>query len=289
MTPGSRTQPGGLSKVSFGWHEIIGGRLGRRLMEISPANKSIDYLARCPPRERNGSINLRSDGGTLRLLIIDGDQKAAHVLAKGLRDERFVVDLAHTGAGGAELATVNTYDLIILGWVLPDKSGITVCGDLRTRGISTPIVMLTARDSLEDRVTGLNTGADDYLTKPIAFDELLARIRALLRRSNVTRPMVLRVADLTLDPASHQVMRGGRTIHVTRTEYAILAVLMRHPGAVVGRTQLTHSVWESNADALFNVLAVHVSNLRRKLEVAGGTPLIRTIRGSGYLVGPPEQ
>jgi DNA-binding response OmpR family regulator len=258
-------------------------------MEISPANKSIDYLARCPPRERNGSLNLRSDGGTMRLLIIDGDQKAAHVLAKGLRDERFVVDLAHTGAGGAELATVNTYDLIILGWVLPDKSGITVCGDLRTRGISTPIVMLTARDSLEDRVTGLNTGADDYLTKPIAFDELLARIRALLRRSNVTRPMVLRVADLTLDPASHQVMRGGRTIHVTRTEYAILAVLMRHPGAVVGRTQLTHSVWESNADALFNVLAVHVSNLRRKLEVAGGTPLIRTIRGSGYLVGPPEQ
>jgi DNA-binding response OmpR family regulator len=138
-------------------------------------------------------------------------------------------------------------------------------------------------------VIGLNTGADDYLTKPIAFDELLARIRALLRRSNVTRPMVLRVADLTLDPASHQVMRGGRTIHVTRTEYAILAVLMRHPGTVVGRTQLTHSVWESNADPLINVLAVHVSNLRRKLDVAGGVPLIRTVRGSGYLIGPPEE
>jgi DNA-binding response OmpR family regulator len=258
-------------------------------MEISPANKSIDYLARCPPRERNGSLNLRGDGGTMRLLIIDGDQKAAHVLANGLRDERFVVDLAHTGAGGAELATVSTYDLIILGWVLPDKSGITVCGELRTRGISTPIVMLAVGDSLEDRVIGLNTGADDYLTKPIAFDELLARIRALLRRSNVTRPPVLRVADLTLDPASHQVMRGGRTIHVTRTEYAILAVLMRHPGAVVSRTQLTHSVWESNADTLSNVLAVHVSNLRRKLEVAGGAPLIRTIRSSGYLVGAPEQ
>jgi len=258
-------------------------------MEISPANKSIDYLARCPPRERNGSLNLRGDGGTMRLLIIDGDQKATHVLANGLRDERFVVDLAHTGAGGVELATVNTYDLIILGWVLPDKSGITVCGELRTRGISTPIVMLAVGESLEDRVIGLNTGADDYLTKPIAFDELLARIRALLRRSNVTRPPVLRVADLTLDPASHQVMRGGRTIHVTRTEYAILAVLMRHPGAVVSRTQLTHSVWESNADTLSNVLAVHVSNLRRKLEVAGGAPLIRTIRSSGYLVGAPEQ
>jgi DNA-binding response OmpR family regulator len=258
-------------------------------MEISPANKSIDYLARCPPRERNGSLNLRGDGGTMRLLIIDGDQKATHVLANGLRDERFVVDLAHTGAGGVELATVNTYDLIILGWVLPDRSGLTVCGELRTRGISTPIVMLAVGDSLEDRVIGLNTGADDYLTTPIAFDELLARIRALLRRSNVTRPPVLRVADLTLDPASHQVMRGGRTIHVTRTEYAILAVLMRHPGAVVSRTQLTHSVWESNADTLSNVLAVHVSNLRRKLEVAGGAPLIRTIRSSGYLVGAPEQ
>jgi DNA-binding response OmpR family regulator len=269
------------------------GRLGRSLMGISPATiKGIDYPARtvrCRQRESNGSRNLRSEGGTMRLLIIDEDQKAAHVLAKGLRDERFVVDIAHTGAAGDDLATVNTYDLIVLGWVLPDKSGITVCGDLRARGISTPIVMLTARDSLEDRVTGLNTGADDYLTKPFAFDELLARIRALLRRSNLTRQMVLRVADLTLDPTSHQVMRGGRTIHVTRTEYAILAVLMRHAGAVVGRTQLTQSVWESNADSLFNVLAVHVSNLRGKLDVAGGVPLIRTMRGSGYVVGPPEQ
>src|SRR5260370_12945960 len=150
-------------------------------------------------------------------------------MANGLRDARFGLDLAHTGAGGAELATVNTYDLIILGWVLPDKSGITVCGDLRTRGITTPIVMLTARDSLEDRVSGLNTGADDYLTKPIAFDELLARIRALLRRSNVTRPTVLPFAAFTLDPASHQVLPRGRTTHVTRPEYGILAPLFPLP------------------------------------------------------------
>src|SRR5512136_1405428 len=117
------------------------------------------------------------EGGTMRLLIIDEDQKAAHMLAKGLRDERFVVDIAHTAAAGAELATVNTYDLIVLGWVLPDQSGITVCGDLRTRGIGTPIVMVTSRDSLENRVTGLNAGADDYLARPFAFGELLARIR----------------------------------------------------------------------------------------------------------------
>jgi len=224
----------------------------------------------------------------MRLLIIDEDRKATRVLATRLREERFLVDTADTGAAGTELAAVNAYDVIVLDLILPDQSGIAVCRDLRARGLSTPILLLTARASLEDRVTGLKA-ADDFLTKPFDFDELLARIHALLRRSNLTRPMVLRVADLTLDPVSHRVVRGGRTIHLTRKEYAILAVLMRHAGEVVSRSRLTQSGWESNADSLVSVLDVHVHNLRKKIDVAGGVPLIRTIRGSGYVVGPPEQ
>jgi DNA-binding response OmpR family regulator len=224
---------------------------------------------------------------TLRLLIVDDDQKAARVLAKGLREERFVVDIAHTGAVGDEMATVNTYDVIVLDWILPDKDGITVVRDLRARGVSTPILMLTARDALEDRVTGLNTGADDYLTKPFGFAELLARLHALLRRSNVTRQTVLRVADLMLDPVSHRVSRGGKRIILTRKEYDILAVLMRQAGEVVSRTDLIEKVWETERDSL-NVLEVHVSHLRKKIDIAGAEPLIHTIRGSGYLVGHQE-
>src|SRR3989449_9028773 len=145
----------------------------------------------------------------MRILVIEDDRKAARLLADGLQEERFIVDVAHSGEAGDEMASVNDYDVIVLDWVLPDKAGIVVCRNLRERGVSTPILMLTARDSLEDRVTGLNTGADDYLTKPFGFSELLARIHALLRRSDLTRSVVLRVADLTLDPLSHLVTRGG--------------------------------------------------------------------------------
>jgi DNA-binding response OmpR family regulator len=230
----------------------------------------------------------RTVAATMRLLIIDEDPKATRALATRLRKERFLVDTADTGTAGTALAALNTYDVIILDLILPDVSGIAVCRDLRARGLSTPILLLTARASIEDRVTGLKA-ADDFLTKPFDFDELLARIHALLRRSDLTRPMVLRVADLTLDPVSHRVVRGGRTIHLTRKEYAILAALMRHAGEVVSRSRLTQSAWESNADSLLSALDVHVHNLRKKIDVAGGVPLIRTIRGSGYVVGPHEQ
>jgi DNA-binding response OmpR family regulator len=222
----------------------------------------------------------------MRLLIIEDDQKTARVLAKGLREEGFVVDIAPTGEVGDAMATAHPYDAIVLDWLLPDKSGILVCRDLRARGISTPILLISARDSLEDRVTGLNTGADDYLTKPFGFEELLARIRALLRRSNATRQTVLRVADLMLDPISHRVTRGGEGIDLSRKEYEILAVLMRHAGEVVSRTRLMASVW-GDRDSL-NVLEVHVSHLRKKIDVAGAVPLIHTIRGTGYLVGHQE-
>jgi DNA-binding response OmpR family regulator len=198
------------------------------------------------------------------------------------------VDLAYSGEAGDEMASVNSYDVILLDWVMPDRNGIIVCRDLRERGISTPILMLTARDSLEDRVTGLNTGADDYLTKPFGFSELLARIHALLRRSDSTRSVLLRVADLTLDPLSRRVTRGGVPISLTPKEYAILEVLMRHPGEAVSRASLADRVWEAEPATLSNLLDVHVSHLRRKIDVDHLPPLLHTVRGGGYMVGPSD-
>jgi DNA-binding response OmpR family regulator len=222
----------------------------------------------------------------MRILLVEDDQKAARLLVKGLGEEGFVVDIASSGQEGDEMASINTYDLIVLDWLLPGRDGLTVCRELRARGLQTPILMLTARDGVTDRVAGLNTGADDYLTKPFAFAELLARIRALLRRSELTRPMVLRVGDLTLDPVSRRVTRGGAPIGLTPTEYAILETLMRHAGRVVTRARLAESVWERDADGLVNVIDVHVSHLRRKIDTGGGSsPLIHTERGAGFRLG----
>src|SRR5467141_4414790 len=197
----------------------------------------------------------------MRILVIEDDRKAAHLLADGLPEERFVVDVVHSGETGDEMASINDYDVIVLDWLLPDRDGIDVCEDLRERGIAAPILMLTARDALEDRVTGLNTGADDYLVKPFGFSELIARIHALLRRSELTRPVVLAVADLTLDPQSHRVARGGVALNLTPKEYAILEVLMRHAGRLVTRPQLADRVWETEQDSLTNLVDVHVSHL----------------------------
>jgi len=218
--------------------------------------------------------------------MIEDDKKAAHVLAKGLREERFIVDVAHSGEAGDEMASVNSYAVIILDVMLPGKDGVAVCRDLRAHDVSTPILMLTARDALEDRVRGLNSGADDYLTKPFAFAELLARIHALLRRSDLTRPTVLRVADLVLDPRSHRVERAEGPIGLTRTEYAILEVLVRHAGRVVTRTELAEHVWQTEVDGFSSLLDVHVGNLRKKVDGVGAPALIHTIRGRGYLVAP---
>src|SRR4030095_10064930 len=162
----------------------------------------------------------------MRLLLIEDDRKAARLLARGLREEGFVVDVAPTGEEGEEQATVNEYDVIVLDWLLPGKDGIAVCRSLRARDLATPILMLTAKDDLTDRVTGLSTGADDYLTKPFAFAELLARIWALLRRSRHTKPPVFRFGDLTLDPAGRRVTRGGVPLALTSKEFAILEVLI---------------------------------------------------------------
>jgi DNA-binding response OmpR family regulator len=224
----------------------------------------------------------------MRVLLIEDDRKAAKLLAKGLQEEGFVVDVASTGEDGEEQATVNEYDVIVLDWLLPGKDGIAVCRMLRARDVSTPILMLTARDSLADRVSGLSTGADDYLTKPFAFAELLARIRALLRRSRLVQPAVLRVEDLALDPASRRVTRAGIPVTLTSKEYAILEVLMRNAGETVSRTRLVERVWDEASDVLDNLVDVHVSHLRKKIDRGGSTPLIHTVRGFGYRLGPSD-
>jgi len=224
----------------------------------------------------------------MRVLLVEDDRKAARLLAKGLREEGFVVDVAHSGEDADETADVKDYDAIVLDWLLPGKDGITVCRDLRARGVSTPILMLTARDALDDRVRGLNTGADDYLTKPFAFAELIARLHALLRRSDLVRPVVLTVADLTLDPRSHRVTRAGALVSLTPKEYAILETLMRRSGDLVTRASLAEGVWEDEHDSLANLVDVHVSHLRRKIDREGAPPLIHTVRGHGYRIGLSE-
>jgi len=222
----------------------------------------------------------------MRILLVEDDRKAATLLTRGLQEEGFVVDVASTGEDGEEKATVNEYDLLVLDWLLPGKDGLAVCRALREAGNSTPILMLTARDAVADRVSGLRTGADDYLTKPFAFDELLARVRALLRRSRVAQPTVLRVADLALDPATRRVTRGDVAITLTPKEYAILEVLMRAAGEVVTRTRLAERVWDEAAEVLDNLVDAHVSHLRKKIDRRTSLPLIHTVRGIGYVLGP---
>jgi len=224
----------------------------------------------------------------MRALLIEDDRKAARLFTKGFQEEGFVVDIAPTGEAGEEQAVVNEYDVIVLDWLLPGKDGIAVCQALRARDLSTPILMLTARDSLADRVSGLSTGADDYLTKPFAFAELLARIRALLRRSRLARPAVLRVTDLTLDPATRRVTRNGARIGLTTKEYTILEVLMQNAGETVSRTRLVERVWDEASEVLDNLVDVHVSHLRKKIDQGTGPPLIHTVRGYGYRLGLPD-
>jgi DNA-binding response OmpR family regulator len=222
----------------------------------------------------------------MRVLVIEDDRKVARQVARGLQEEGFVVDLAPTGEDGEEKATLNEYDVIVLDWRLPGKDGLAVCRTLREQQFATPILMLTARDGIADRVSGLRTGADDYLTKPFAFDEFLARITALLRRARVAQPAVLRVADLALDPATRRVTRGGLAVTLTPKEYAILDVLIRSVGEVVTRTRLAERVWDEASDIDDNLVDAHVSHLRRKIDRETGVQLIHTIRGVGYRLAP---
>ncbi len=218
----------------------------------------------------------------MRLLVVEDEPRIARFIRRGLEEEHHAVDVAPDGDDAVYLATINEYDVILLDILLPRKNGLVVCRDLRARNVSAPILMLTAKDSIEDKVAGLNSGADDYLTKPFAFDELLARVNALVRRRSLDRAPLLRVDDLTLDPLTHEVRRGGEPIELTNKEYALLALLMRRPGQVLTRTQIAEQIWDMDFDNESNVIDVYIRYLRKKIDADGARPLIHTVRGAGY-------
>jgi heavy metal response regulator len=223
----------------------------------------------------------------MRILVVDDDRRLCAVIKRGLLEEAYAVDLAYDGEEGAYLAEVNPYDLIILDIMLPNKDGIQVCRDLRAKKVNTPILMLTAKDTVEDRVKGLDTGADDYLVKPFAFNELLARVRALLRREGMSKSPELRVGDLTLNTLTRQVWRGQRPIELTTKEYVILEYLMRHPNVVVTRTMIEEHAWDYDFDSLSNLVDVYIRRLRRKIDDEKDDGLIQTVRGAGYRLKAP--
>lgn len=224
----------------------------------------------------------------MRVLIVEDDPNLAGFVQKGLREERFAVDWAHDGEEGLFMAEATPYDLVILDVMLPKLDGLTVCRRLRASGNLTPILLLTARGSVEDRVTGLNLGADDYLPKPFAFAELLARSRALMRRTGNEQTPHLSVADLELDPLAHRVWRAGREITLTNKEYALLEYLMRNPGRVLTRTAIIEHVWDIHYDGIANIVDVHIRALRAKVDREFSVPLIHTVRGVGYVLKTPE-
>ncbi len=218
----------------------------------------------------------------MRILVVEDEHKIAAFLQRGLVEEGYAVDLAYDGEEALDWYAVAPYDLIVLDVLLPKRSGITVCRVLRERGTHIPILMLTARDAIEDRIQGLDAGADDYLVKPFAFGELLARIRALLRREPTSKPLVLRVADLTLDPATHIVTRAGATIPLANKGYQILEYLLRNADRVSTRDMIGEHVWDYEFDRDSNVIDVHIRTLRRKLDEPYPVKLILTVRGVGY-------
>jgi two-component system copper resistance phosphate regulon response regulator CusR len=220
----------------------------------------------------------------MRILLVEDEPDAARILAKGLRRQKYAVDLAADGDAAEYQASVNDYDLIILDVMLPRKDGFEVCRELRAAGSAVPILMLTARDAVEDRIAGLDTGADDYLTKPFDFHELLARVRALLRRGQALRPEKIGVADLTIDTRAHEVERAGRRVELTGKEYALLEYLARRAGEVVSRAEIGEHVWDENFDPFTNLIEVYIQRLRRKIDDGHGLKLIRTLRGEGYLL-----
>ena len=222
----------------------------------------------------------------MRILLVEDESRVAGFIAKGLREQAYAVDIARDGEQALYRAAVEEYDLVILDVLIPIKDGHAVCRELRGSGFRTPILMLTARDAVDDRVAGLDSGADDYLTKPFDFKELLARLRALLRRSTSLRPPVASMADLTLDTASHAVTRAGKSLTLTAKEYALLEFLVLNEGRVVGREQIAQHVWDESFDPFSNIIDVYVKRLRDKLDTGYSRRLIHTRRGEGYIMTP---
>jgi len=223
----------------------------------------------------------------MRILIVEDERKLANSLKTALQAESYAVDVSFDGEEGYENAAVNDYDLIVLDLGLPTLDGVTVCKKLREEKISTPILMLTARDTTDDKIKGLDSGADDYLVKPFKFEELLARIRALIRRGQNQTEAIYQCDNLTLNPASHLVKRAGKEINLTSREYALLEFLISHPGQILSKTQVMDHVWDTETDPFSNVVDVYIGYLRQKIDknFSKETPLLQTTKGLGYKLG----
>lgn len=222
----------------------------------------------------------------MKLLVIEDEHRIAQAIKKGLEQERFIVDVAYDGAEGFDLASGEAYDCIILDLMLPGMDGITICKTLRKEGKHTPILMLTAKGQLQDKVEGFNSGADDYMTKPFAFEELLARIRALTKRPHQITESILTLHNLTLHPETYEVTRHNKPITLSNKEFALLEYMMRHPNTILTKDQIISHVWEYSSDVLPNTVEVYIKNLRNKIDIpfAKSKPLIQTVRGFGYKI-----
>jgi DNA-binding response OmpR family regulator len=220
----------------------------------------------------------------MRILVVEDEQSIANSLVAGLKEESYAVDRVDNGEDAEFFAETNDYDLIVLDLMIPKKDGFQVCQHLRNRGLKTPILMLTALDSTASKVKGLDTGADDYLTKPFSFDEFLARTRALLRRGPVVAETVLEYGDVKMNLLNHEVTRSGRLLDLTGKEFGLLEYFLRNPERILGRAQLAEHVWDQYFDPLSNVIDVSVSHLRKKLEHGGDSRLLHSIRGMGYML-----
>lgn len=220
----------------------------------------------------------------MRILLVEDEKKIAGFVKRGLKEEHYAVDVAPNAEKAHFLASINSYDLIILDLMLPDKDGVALCKELRNKKIHVPILMLTARNEVKDKITGLDSGADDYLTKPFAFDELLARVRALLRRKTSDKQPALKIGDLELNQLTHKVKRQGKEIELTSKEYALLEYFMLHANQVITRTMISEHVWDEDFDSFTNVIDVYVNYLRNKIDKNFKKKLIQTIRGTGYII-----
>lgn len=223
----------------------------------------------------------------MRILLVEDEKRIADFIARGLKEERYAVDVAPDGEEGWFLAEVNSYDLMIFDIMLPKKDGVWLCRELRKKKINTPVLMLTARNAVRDKVSGLNSGADDYLTKPFAFEELLARVKVLLRRPQTQKDTVLKVGDLELNQLNHEVKRTGRAVTLTSKEYGLLEYMMLNSDQVVTRTMISEHVWNEDFHSMTNVIDVHIKYLRNKINQGFKKKMIRTIRGSGYILEAP--
>jgi len=220
----------------------------------------------------------------MRILIVEDEKKIAEFIRRGLKEEGYAADAAFDGPAGLLLAEENPYDLAILDVMLPGMDGVTLCRKLRAGGFAAPIMMLTAKDLVEDKVKGLDSGANDYLTKPFAFEELLARVRALLRKTPSQPSTTLKAGDLDLDLLAHKARRAGKELILSAKEFALLEYLMRNQGAIVTRTMISEHVWDINFDTATNVIDVYINYLRRKIDAGPSKKLIHTVRGKGYIL-----